>query len=86
MEIVVDVSPSDSGAVAVNGDLAGSYPETFSLDKDTYDVSIEAIPAPGYCFVGWTVKAHFREMIILWNFVEPGTLTLSLSLPQRERL
>jgi hypothetical protein len=49
----VDVTPGDGGGVTVNGDLAGSYPEIFSLKEDTYDVSIEAIPAPGYYFVGW---------------------------------
>jgi hypothetical protein len=54
VEIVVDVSPSSGGEVAVNGDMATSYPETFSLKQDSHDLLIEAIPAPGYCFVGWS--------------------------------
>jgi hypothetical protein len=54
VEIVVDVSPSSGGQVAVNGDVATSYPETFSLKQDSHDLLIEAIPAPGYCFVGWS--------------------------------
>ncbi len=53
MAIVVDVNPSSGGEVSVNGDVASSYPETFSLKSNSYDVLIEAIPAPGYCFVGW---------------------------------
>jgi hypothetical protein len=54
VEIIVDVSPSSGGEVAVNGDVATSYPETFSLEQDSHDLLIEAIPAPGYCFVGWS--------------------------------
>lgn len=50
----MDVRPVDGGEVAVNGDLAGSYPEIFYIKKGTHDVSVEAIPAPGYYFVGWS--------------------------------
>jgi len=57
----VDVSPGEGGDVTVNGDVACSYPETFYVREDSYDVLIEATPAPGYCFIGWSGEDTLPE-------------------------
>jgi hypothetical protein len=50
----VDVSPVGGGVVEINGEEAECYPQTVYVPEKTYHVPIEAIPAPGYCFVGWS--------------------------------
>ncbi|MFC1969212.1 hypothetical protein ACFLVF_01820 [Chloroflexota bacterium] len=50
----MDVSPRDDGnTVDVDGTLMSQYPQTFKIDKDQ-SVTLEALPASGYEFTGWS--------------------------------
>ena len=48
----MDVSPSH-GIVKVNQIAPSSYPFEYTFDSDT-EVSLEAVPAFGYAFKGWS--------------------------------
>ena len=53
MEVNVDISPSDGGTVEINGDAPCNYPTTVPFPSSA-DIVIEAVPASGYHFTGWS--------------------------------
>ena len=53
VKVIVNVSPSGSGNVDVDGAFPRSYPYTRRVEKGTF-VSLEAVPAPGYHFTDWS--------------------------------
>ena len=52
-DLTVDVDPSGSGDIKVNGVAPASYPHTYTFPEDA-SVSLEAIPASGYNFDHWS--------------------------------
>jgi uncharacterized repeat protein (TIGR02543 family) len=49
----VDVSPNDGGTVEVDQSAPSSYPDTSAFNSGA-NVSLEAVPAPGYVFSNWS--------------------------------
>jgi uncharacterized repeat protein (TIGR02543 family) len=49
----VNVSPTDGGSVEVNGAASSSYPASYIWNTSTL-VPVEAVPASGYDFAGWS--------------------------------
>jgi len=49
----VDVSPNDGGTVDVDQSAPSSYPDTSAFNSGA-NVSLEAVPAPGYVFSNWS--------------------------------
>jgi hypothetical protein len=66
----VDINPEDGGFVEINGDAPCSYPDTVTVDEGDL-VTLEAIPAAGYHFTGWsgepTIKRNPAEIEIVRN-------------------
>jgi hypothetical protein len=58
--VIVDVSPSGGGDVEIKGELPHNYPVVRTLDA-SQPVSLEALPADGYYFVGWSGEISGNE-------------------------
>jgi len=58
--VIVDVSPSGGGDVEIKGELPHDYPVVRTLDA-SQPVSLEALPADGYYFVGWSGEISGNE-------------------------
>ena len=52
-KLTVDVSPDNSGTIKVDGSAAASYPSVSNITRYS-TVTLEAMPAIGYAFSGWS--------------------------------
>jgi len=60
INVIVDVSPSGGGDVEIKGELPRDYPVVRTLDA-SQPVYLEALPADGYYFVGWSGEISGNE-------------------------
>jgi len=60
INVIVDVSPSGGGDVEIKGELPHNYPVVRTLDA-SQPVHLEAFPANGYYFVGWSGEISGNE-------------------------